>query len=321
MLFGTMLIDALHPALENAEEAFNGVGVDRTAPVFANAMPHEVMLGEIAGEKLVLPGFVGHHDCAAVNVSLQDRHNVLGLQALDHHASRLAGGAVNETQNFIFVGIAPTLFLAFWFHTTVNADKGFIHFDNPSVGAENQPVAILHGLADTMSHEPCGFQGHAQGAVKLIGAYTLLARANQEHRLKPDMQLDVAGLEDGPDLHGERLATAIALVGAYTGAVAFQLAYAVLAGATVRANGSIGPHAGLDKLICCLFIVKVGGAQYRHDVSPSDVDTVPRRNGYVKYNNALFFTHLPGADPAPPAGGGDRRGRGNRCNDPPRAGR
>ena len=260
MLFGTMLIDALHPALEDAEEAFNGVGVDLTPPIFANAMPHEVMLGEITGEKLVLPGFVGHHDCAAVNVSLQDRHNILRLQAINHHAAHLAAGAVNETQHFVLVGVAPTLLLALGLHVTVNADKGFIHFDNPAVGAENQPVAILHGFADTMPHEPCGFKGHAQGTMQLILADALLARANQEHRLKPDMQLDVAGLEDGPDLHGEWLATAIALVGAYAGALAFQLAYAVLAGAAMRADRTIGPNASLDKLIGCLFIVKVGGA-------------------------------------------------------------
>ena len=100
-----------------------------------------------------------------------------------------------------------------------------------------------------MPHEPRGFQGHAQSPMQLVRADAFLARANQEHRLKPDMQLDVAGLEDGADLDSEGLAAAIALVGAYAGAIALQLAYAVLAGATVRANGAIGPHAGLDKFI------------------------------------------------------------------------
>lgn len=109
-----------------------------------------------------------------------------------------------------------------------------------------------------MAHEPGGFEGHAQGPVKLVGADALLAGGNQEDSLQPEMQLDVAGLEDGSNLDGKGLPAGIAFVGAYAGALALQLA-AAFHGAAVRADTPVGPYAGLDKLVGRFFVVKMGG--------------------------------------------------------------
>jgi hypothetical protein len=89
---------------------------------------------------------------------------------------------------------------------------------------------------------------------------------DQKDRLKPFVHRHVAGLEDGPDLDGEGLAARIALVGAYAGAFALQLAYAALLASW--ANRTVGPHAGFDELVCGFFIVKVGRGKYGHGSIP-----------------------------------------------------
>jgi len=59
---------------------------------------------------------------------------------------------------------------------------------------------------------------------------------------------DVAGLEDGPDLHGEGPPAPIALVDAGTGALALELANALVRAAT-RAHGTVRPNALLYEAI------------------------------------------------------------------------
>src|SRR5262249_39802083 len=100
--------------------------------------------------------------------------------------------------------------------------------------------------------------------VKLVAANALLRGAQKEHRLQPDMQRDMAGLEDSADLDGKGLAAVVALVDAYAGALARQLA-AVIHSAAMRADAAFPPYAALDKIICGLFVVEVGGVEYRHD--------------------------------------------------------
>ena len=85
MLFAAMLIDALHPALEDAEKAFDGVGVERPAPVFAGLMLHHLMIRELAPDLGVVAGFVGHQTGFAVHVLKHDRADSLGVELFDHH--------------------------------------------------------------------------------------------------------------------------------------------------------------------------------------------------------------------------------------------
>lgn len=251
MIFAAMLVDTLHSALKDREIAFDGVGVDFAATVFADAMTHELMVSELASNFLVVAGFVGHQPCALGNVLTHDRCYSRGSQVINDHGAGFAGVAVHQRQNLVFVFVAVPGWLAF-----LATDESLIDFNHATIGAERRQVAIGHGLADTMPHEPSGFEGDAQGAVQLVRADTLLARHNQEDRLQPDVHLDVARLEDGSNFDGERLAARIALVGAYTGALALQWAAAVI-DAALRANAAIGPYARLYELVCGLFIVKV----------------------------------------------------------------
>ena len=48
MLLVAMLIDAAHPAFEYREISFDGVGMDITAHVFANAVNNKVMICKVA---------------------------------------------------------------------------------------------------------------------------------------------------------------------------------------------------------------------------------------------------------------------------------
>jgi hypothetical protein len=53
VLLSTVLIGALHAALEYREHAFNGVGVHVTANVFFLAVVHSLMVGKVLTDRLV----------------------------------------------------------------------------------------------------------------------------------------------------------------------------------------------------------------------------------------------------------------------------
>lgn len=80
MLFTAMLINALHATLEDAEIAFNGVGVDVAANIVALAVRGEVMFREIVTNLAELLGFICINDCFLGDVLTQDRQQSGRLQ-------------------------------------------------------------------------------------------------------------------------------------------------------------------------------------------------------------------------------------------------
>ena len=118
-----------------------------------------------------------------------------------------------------------------------------------------------------MAHEPCGFEGDAKNPVKLVAADALLGRAKQEDRLQPDMQLDMAGLENGADLDSERFPTGIALVQPDAGALSLQRAALVKHPAT-RADTPLGPDMRLHEGVGVFLAVVRGFGQDRHLLFP-----------------------------------------------------
>src|ERR1700722_16994567 len=116
-----------------------------------------------------------------------------------------------------------------------------------------------------MLHEPRGFIGDLQGAVKLMGANTLFAGRHEVSGLKPDMQLDVAALKNGANRHGE-----LALAGA-TAAQAQSAALYVrnaVKTTTARAMCALRPNDSLKPSNSCGFIVEMGLRQNGHDGFP-----------------------------------------------------
>ena len=257
MFLGTVLIYALHAAFKDAEEPLDGIGADFTPAIFAFAVANKFMAREISLEEFILARFVGHDDGPGINIALEYGNHVFCFQAVNDHAPRLTAIAVNKAQNLVLVSIATALLLALGFHRTVIADEGFINLDNTAASSEHQPVAVLQGFADPVPHEPSGLEGDAQGSVQLVCADALLGRANKEHRLKPDMQLDVAGLKNGADLDGEWLAALVALVSAYAGALALQLVNSILTCSAMGANRTVRPYTRLYEFVGRFFIMKV----------------------------------------------------------------
>ena len=267
MLFPAVLIDALHAALEDAEKALDGIGVNWAKTIFTAIVAHNVVLREVVNEVAIVPCLIGHDPRLGGNMLAENGHHGRGLQVVYDHAARTTSIAVNKAQDFVFMSIAAPSQIAPGLHRIVATYEGLIDLDNAAAGTERHMIASTHRLTYTMVDEPSGFQGHTEGTVQLVRANPLLAGADQEDRLQPDMKLDVAGLEDGPDFDGEWLAADIALVGAYAGALALQLADA-FKGAAVRAYALFGPDPSLDKFICCFFVVEVGFREYGHGFDP-----------------------------------------------------
>src|SRR5580704_6004498 len=109
--------------------------------------------------------------------------------------------AFDQAQNDVLV--ADALALRFALHLAVESLVGLY---SPASAAHGPHAGNSHGLSEPMRHEPRAFQAHAQDAVKLVAANALLAAGHQDHRLQPNPHGDMAGLEYGPDLHGEGLA-------------------------------------------------------------------------------------------------------------------
>jgi hypothetical protein len=99
---------------------------------------------------------------------------------------------------------------------------------------------------DAAFHETGGFGSDAQRAMKLIGAQWSLIRAQKINRAKPQMHRHMARLKHRADLHGEGLATCIALVSAEPRACTLQAcdAAGILA---MGANWAFRPQLGFHK--------------------------------------------------------------------------
>src|SRR6202042_3665390 len=116
-----------------------------------------------------------------------------------------------------------------------------------------------HNLADAVDEEPSGFHAAIEGPLDLAGADALLAAADELDRLQPQVQREMAVLEDAADPHGEGLAAGVALPQARAGGLAVQAANPLpVAIAAMRANRAFWPQVSLDIGESRVFVVKVG---------------------------------------------------------------
>lgn len=100
------------------------------------------------------------------------------------------------------------------------------------------------------------------------------------HGLQPNVQLDMAALENGPDLDGKGLPAGIAFVDADPGALALQ-GTALIDRPAMRAGPSVGPNAPFDEGVSGLFRVESGGGKDRcHVLSPNGINPIP--SGWVR---------------------------------------
>ena len=201
-----------------------------------------------------------------VNPSFKDRAQVRGINFRD----------MMRTDATLAFDQCDNRFLRGWrligAVSGLTSNEGLVALDELAFAAKRPAIVaeseIGHRFADTVREEPRGLQADAENAVQLVGTHAFLAGCHQVHRLQPDMQLDVAGLEYGADLDSERLAAGVALIDPDPGALALEWP-AFVDDAAVRAWPTICPQPRLNEPIGGFFTVKMwGGKDGRHGVSP-----------------------------------------------------
>jgi hypothetical protein len=120
-------------------------------------------------------------------------------------------------------------------------------------------------LANSVVQNRGGFQCDTQCVLKLADCDPPSGEGNKVDRLKPEMQLEMAGFENSADLDRERLAAPIALVRPAPGAFAPQLADPSPRAPATRTYGTGRPKPRLAEGIRRLLVVEVGrGMQVVH---------------------------------------------------------
>ena len=264
VLLGAVLIHPLNPPLEDAEIALGGVGVGIATAVFADLVAHYAVSRKVLTQVDVLARLIRVDSRLLGDIRLENRRQVLGLEAVHHHRTGAASLAVDQRQHLVLMGIAAPLFLSLGLDIAVVADKRLVNLNRlPLAPHRRLHAQRRHGFTDTVGHEPRSLVGDLQDAMKLVTADPLLTGAKQIASLEPLVERDVAGLEHRTDLDGELLAALVALADADSGRPALELADPLDATA-MRADRTVRPHDALKLRVGSFLITKVGGVQNGH---------------------------------------------------------
>ncbi len=255
MLLVHVLINPDKSALEDAEIALKRVGVNIAAHPFALGVIDRFMLTRSRHDELVGSRSVSDQAAILVQMLVHGASDVAMIQvhgaeipvALDQGEYHRSGFRIQSGPDG-FAGLGRL------------GEVGFVGFNGLAKSADLTTV-ILHGFTDTMSEEPCGFHAAIEHALNLPGADSFLAGAHQMDDLQPKMQRQVAGLENGPHAHGERLLAAVALAEPRPSGLAVQAADAISAAAKC-ANWAVRPEMRFDVNEGSGFVFKMGGVQY-----------------------------------------------------------
>lgn len=262
VLLADVVIHADDSALQNREIAFDRIGVRVAAHVFLRGMIDGLMAGETFSRFPIDAALVSTQVRLRRDLFSEDGLEVRGVHFCDMEGRDAALALDQCDDRFLWRRPLVRAVLC------LSADIGFIRLNKTALATQGAgQLAVAHCLADAMRHEPSGLKGDAKYPVKLIAADPLLRRAQQEDRLKPDMQLDVAGLEDGSNLDGEGLAAGIAFIDADTGALAAQRA-ALADRAAMGANPTVRPNVRLYEGVSGCLVVILGFGKNGHRLSP-----------------------------------------------------
>ena len=257
MPFAAMLIDALHTAFKDAVVALNRICVSTAAHPFFCLVVDAFVTGKLGSDFDVLGGFVGHQCSLFGDVRANNRNDLSDSSAI-HMKAAGRSAALDKGEHGVLVAPAGLgLRLAF-----KAPDKGFVRLHDRASPAQWTNADDSHGLPQPVRHEPSGFQGDAQGPVKLVARNALLGRAQKVHSLQPKAHWDMARLEYGADLDGKGLAALVAFVRTYAGALALQFSNAIYATA-MRANRPFRPYAGFNPRDSGRFILEGFGFKDR----------------------------------------------------------
>jgi len=207
-----MVVRSDQPALEHGEEAFRRVCMGFAAHIFPDGVVDLIVLREwlLMLEQVVTRGGVRHQVAVGVDLLRQHRLEVLAGHVGNVDRAKLAA-ALDQGDDLVHCVVRRAAVLALARFAFFRAPVGFVRLDNLASAAKRSLGIGLHRSADSMRHEPRRFVGHAKGAVQLMAAHALLAAAQKVHGLQPDVERDMATLENGADCRGELLAAVLAL--------------------------------------------------------------------------------------------------------------
>lgn len=205
-------------------------------------------------------GFVGHESAFRRRKIVQCRANI--VSGYIGYVDRTRGtAALNQGQDGVRVPAAATLGLS----ESLAANVGHVRFNGLAFTPKRRSVVTgFQNLAGAMGEKPSGLHAAIKGSLYLASANALLAASDKLDGLKPQMQREVAVLENAADPHGKGFAAGIALVEAGAAGLAGQTANALaIAIAAMRTNRPIPPQVSLDIGESGFLIVKMGGGQNR----------------------------------------------------------
>src|SRR6185437_2542532 len=213
MGFRNRVIGSDNAAFQDREKSFDGVGVNRTAHIFAVLVVDALAAKRTRGMASGM-AFVGINQAAARNLLIDDGGEISAVHSRNMIGANVAA-AFHQREYRRFRNVpaptAPALMLVPV--VCLAANIGFVDFNGAAFAAHRALAGVaVHGFANTHGKEPRALEGDAQGAMKLGRADALLAAANQMDRGQPVAHGDMAILENGSDLDGEGLAAGVALV-------------------------------------------------------------------------------------------------------------
>ena len=237
-----MEVTAINAPFQDREEAFGRIGIDIVPNVLFRAVVH--------GFGRFLPGsdvridveLIGDEPAVAVDMPGYNRSQIGGGYARNIEAANFAA-TLDQGYDRAFRrdrAEGPIGRLA--------AHVGFVGLDGFASTAHRlreRPGRLFYRLADAVPKEPGSFHAATERPLKLAGRDPLLGRAHEVERLKPNVQRDVAGLEDASHSDGKLFPAGIALVQA--GARCFPVQFADPIGfPAMVADRTIGPELRFD---------------------------------------------------------------------------
>jgi hypothetical protein len=151
------------------------------------------------------------------------------------------------------------------------ADEDFIGLNGLAIAAKRADTPVLHRFAYTMRQEPSGFHAALEHPLDLTGRKTLLASAHKVDDLQPEVQRQMAVLENRTHANGESAPARVALAESDTAALALQPPNALfVAVSTMGAYRAFRPQKRLNVSESRFIVVEMGCTQNRlsHEMSP-----------------------------------------------------
>ena len=202
-------VGSTDPALEQAPEVFDSVGMHAAFDVSLSVVDHVMHVGVLTVRQvLVLDGFVGVDGRAVFNLFGDVRHQAIAFGIGNDFGPHFAASAIQDAHDHGFAKSSAAFvvddFLVLVHVPQFSADESFVYFDFVLRSApEFVKAANLQGETNAVHHEPSGLLSDADGAVNFVAAHAVFAIGNHPHGYEPFVQRDRRIFEDGIDLDGE----------------------------------------------------------------------------------------------------------------------